>query len=209
MSLTVRKIAMMIHPARRQRRLSHGVSVENPAAIPASYPDQPTSSGGGGGISSLLNIIGQAEAPQGYNQYYSGIRSSDGPPRPLTSMTVNEVLAWQDSIDPKYPSEAAGRYQVMEDTLRGLVRQGKVSGGMRFDQAGQDRIARILAEGRGLNDYQSGRISAEMFANNLAREWAGLPVATGSKAGRSYYDGDGLNSATVGVNQVLAAIRGL
>lgn len=106
-----------------------------PVWVADALPDMPVTGvgGGGGGLWPLLNLIGKAEAPRGYDQYYGGIKSQHAPPRPLTQLTVNEVLAWQDSIDRYYNSEAAGRYQVMEDTLRGLVRAGQVSGSARFD----------------------------------------------------------------------------
>ena len=68
----------------------------------------------------LLNYIGSIEGPAGYDDYYRGVSSA--PPRALSTMSIREVLAWQDSIDATSRSEAAGRYQIMEDTLRGLVR---------------------------------------------------------------------------------------
>lgn len=166
------------------------------------------------GLGALLGLIGGVEAPQGYDQVYGGIRASDQPPRPLTTMTVNEVLAWQDSIDARYPSEAAGRYQVLEDTLRGLVRDRKVSGSARFDRATQDQIAVLLMERRGLNDYRSGRISSERFAQKLSQEWASLPAMTVDRKGRratgqSYYAGDGLNKSHVSQSAILAAVRSI
>ena len=178
------------------------------------YADPAPTGGGGGGLSSLLNLIGGVEAPQGYNQVYGGIRSADQPPKPLTSMTVNEVLAWQDSIDARYPSEAAGRYQVMEDTLRGLVRSGQVSGNARFNESTQDQIAVTLMKRRGLDDYQTGRISADKFAQKLSQEWASLPAITVDRKGRrasgqSYYAGDGLNRSHVAIDAILNAVRSI
>lgn len=170
------------------------------------YDTPPT---GGSGLSALLNVIGGAEAPAGYNQVYGGIKGADRPPKALTSMTVNEVLAWQDSIDSRYNSEAAGRYQIMEDTLRDQVRQGVVGGNELFNENTQDRLAENLMKRRGLDDYRAGRISANTFANNLSKEWAGLPVATGSKAGKSYYDKYNGNSARTSVEAVLDAIGGI
>ena len=59
-------------------------------------------------------------------------------------MTVREVLAWQDSIDPKYRSEAAGKYQIMEDTLRDEVGKGSVSLNDVFNASTQDRLGVAL-----------------------------------------------------------------
>lgn len=194
-----------------------GISPQDAPGFTASDPSysEPTAPvSGGAGLSGLLNLIGGVEAPQGYDQVYGGIRSADQPPKPLTSMTVNEVLAWQDSIDARYPSEAAGRYQVMEDTLRGLVRSGQVSGNARFDRNTQDSIAVTLMKRRGLDDYQTGRISADKFAQKLSQEWASLPAITVDKKGRSatgqsYYAGDGLNRSHVAIDTILSAVRSI
>lgn len=177
-------------------------------------PTTTTRGNTGGGATPLHDLIGSVEAPKGYNQVYGGIRRNDQPPKPLTSMTVNEVLAWQDSIDTRYNSEAAGRYQIMEDTLRGLKSQGKVGGNELFNEATQDRLATTLMERRGLNDFQAGRISQDQFAQNLSMEWASLPAIFSDKRGRpatgqSYYAGDGLNRSHLTRNQVLASVRGL
>ncbi|PIE10506.1 MAG: hypothetical protein CSA72_08345 [Rhodobacterales bacterium] len=168
---------------------------------------------GAGGVSSLLSVIGRAEAPRGYNQVWGGIAAADRPPRALTTMTVNEVLAWQDSIDNRYNSEAAGRYQIMEDTLRDLVMSGAVSGNQLFNAQTQDACAVALMKRRGLDSYRAGHISAATFADRLAREWAGLPVQKDQRGhkrhvrrGQSYYAGDSLNAATVSPDSVVRAI---
>jgi len=162
---------------------------------------------GGVNVQGLLNLIGKHEAPAGYNQVYGGTRLQ--PPQPITSMTVGEVLNWQSrSVAAGSASSAAGRYQFIRPTLSDLVSKGHVRRDDYFDQATQDRLGRVLMERRGLSSYQQGRISAERFANNLAREWASLPVVTGAKRGRSYYAGDGLNKALTTPEAVLAQIKG-
>lgn len=163
-------------------------------------------SGGGMGISAILNLIGMAEAPGGYDTVYAG--SKVRPPRPITQMTVGQVMDWQrQSINAGSVSSAAGRYQIIYKTMRSLVSRGVLSRGELFGRSAQDRAATALMRGRGLDGYQSGQLSLEDFANNLAREWAGLPVVSGSNAGRSYYDGYAGNSATVSADQVRAALR--
>jgi len=149
----------------------------------------------GAQLEPLLSFIRGLEAPKGYDQVWGGIRKGDLPPKPLTTMTVEEVLAWQDSIDPQYRSEAAGAYQILEDTLRGLARSLNLTGKELFNEAIQDRLAEELMKGRGLALYLAGTISAEEFCNRLAREWASLPLVSGSRKGQSYYGGDGLNRA--------------
>lgn len=154
----------------------------------------------------LLDFIGDIEAPEGYDQVWGKIQSADQPPRPLTQMSINEVLAWQDSIDPKYNSEAAGRYQIMEDTLRGLKRNLKLSGNERFDSAMQDRLAIGLMQEKGLDQFLAGRISVEQFGNGLSGVWAALPKVSGPNAGRSTYAGDGQNKALTSTDKFMSVL---
>ena len=117
-------------------------------------------------------------------------------------MTIQEVLDWQESIDATQLSEASGRYQIMEDTLRGynndkstgpgnpLYARAGLSGGDMFNPINQDKMAIVLLEGRGLSRFMRDEITREQFANNLAAEWASLPLVTGPNTGRSKYAGD-------------------
>jgi muramidase (phage lysozyme) len=166
------------------------------------------------GVGALLDMIGSKEAPKGYNQVYGGISRADQPPKALTSMTVREVLAWQDSIDPKYRSEAAGKYQVMEDTLRDEVGKGSVSLNDVFNASTQDRVGVALLRKRGLDSYQAGILSHEEFAQNLSQEWAALPAITRDARGRpatgqSYYAGDGLNKSHMSKTTLLDLVKGI
>lgn len=149
-----------------------------------------------------------------YQVVYGGIAAEDRPAKPLTSMNVAEVLAWQDSIDARYPSEAAGAPQVMEDTLRGLVDAGQIDPDAVFNEATQDHVAKLLMERRGLSKFVVGEISAEDFADNLAREWASLPVVRDQQGanryverGQSFYAGDGLNKAHADPDEFLSVVQ--
>lgn len=155
----------------------------------------------------LLDFIGEHESRGNYNVVWNGIAAKHRPKRPLTTMTIAEVLAWQDSIDPLYRSEAAGKYQILEDTLRGVYVEAGLGAKALFDEDNQDRLAEALLRRRGLGLYRSGAMTAEAFANSLAKEWASLPVVTGKKKGQSYYSGDGMNKALVNVEPFLAAVR--
>ena len=143
----------------------------------------------------LLDFIGTLES-NGYDDYYRNVAES--PPRRLTTMTVGEVLDWQDRIDARSNSEAAGRYQIMEDTLRGLVRQGVVPEDALFDATTQDALAVYLLDQRGWDPNRTGPNAGTDLArmgDAIAREWAALPVCSGIRAGRSAYDGLAGNSA--------------
>ena len=137
----------------------------------------------------LLDFIGALES-SGYDDYYRDVAES--PPRRLTTMTVGEVLDWQDSIDARSRSEAAGRYQIMEDTLRGLVDEGVVSENTLFNAATQDALALHLLQRRG---WDPARTDLTRLGDAIAHEWAALPVCSGLRAGRSAYDGLAGNTA--------------
>jgi len=154
----------------------------------------------------LLDFIAIPESRGEYNIVWGGIARHDRPPAPLVEMTIGEVLDWQDSIDSKYMSEAAGRYQIMEDTLRDIYKPAGFTRNDRFDEATQDALGFYLLKRRGWDDYIAGRIGALAFANSLAKEWASLPVVSGAKKGRSYYGEDGLNKSHVSVSAFLDAV---
>ena len=188
-----------------------GALLDGPAVPPRALPE---SNGGGrssGFVGGLLDLIGQAEAPGGYNQVYGGSKIQT--PRPITTMSVRGVLAWQDSsVAAGSASSAVGRYQIIRDTLRGLVSQGVLSINETFDPEAQDRAAVALMEEKGLSRYQSGQLTREAFAQGLSETWAGLPAFTRDSrgraaAGQSYYAGDGLNRATATQSQVVNALN--
>jgi hypothetical protein len=156
-------------------------------------------------VKHLLDFIAKYESRGDYNIVWGGIAQKHRP-GPLVKMTVGQVLNWQDSIDPLYMSEAAGRYQIMEDTLRELVSQGYADKLDLYDEGTQDRLAIALLKRRGLDSYLAGRITAEKFANFIAREWASMPVVSGPNKGRSYYAGDGLNKSHTPVADFVAAV---
>lgn len=152
----------------------------------------------------ILDVIGAAEAPGGYDTVFGGATSP--PPRPLTEMTLAELAAYQQQLRSEgSASTAAGRYQIMSYTLPDIIAGLGLDGTEVFTPELQDRMAMWLLERRGLQDFLDGRINIEQFADNLAQEWAGLPTA----GGESHYEGDGLNKATIGRSEVLEALQAL
>ena len=171
-----------------------------------------------GAVTPLLDFIGNKES-EGYDDISGLISQSRYPVKSLTQMTIQEVLDWQESIDRFQLSEAVGRYQIMEDTLRGynndssagpgnpLYTRAGISAGDLFSPQNQDKMAIILLNQRGLQKFVDGEITREQFANNLANEWASLPLVTGPNAGRSKYAGDSAgNKALTTVQEFLNAI---
>lgn len=123
--------------------------------------------------------------------------------KPLTSMSVQEVLDTQKSmISQGHESTALGAYQFINPTLQGLVNDLKIDPLLPFDQAMQDQLGYSLLQRRGWNEYKSGAISKDKLMDNLAGEWAALPLANGKSA----YEGVGSNKAGVGRDQFASAV---
>lgn len=150
----------------------------------------------------LLDVIGMAEAPEGYDTV-TGFATSQ-PDKPITAMTLGELAAYQQKIKAEGSSSTAvGRYQIMSYTLPDIIKGLGLTGSEVFTPELQDRMAMWLLERRGLQDFLSGKIDLNTFADNLAQEWAGLPLASG----KSRYEGDGLNAATIDRASVLESLR--
>lgn len=160
------------------------------------------------GQGGLLGYIADREGTkENYNAYFGNGRNQK---TDFTSMTVNDVLKWQDDfVNKGSPSSAVGRYQIIRKTMRSLVTELNLKGDELFDTQMQDRMAMHLLEKRGLSRYKKGQMSAERFANNLAMEWASLPVVSGPKRGLSYYAEDGLNQAHADPDRFLSFVETL
>ncbi len=140
----------------------------------------------------MLDFIGSLEAPGGFDTVYYGARIA--PPRPITTMSVGEVLDWQRrTVRGGSVSSAAGRYQIVRPTLKRMVDTGVVSRGETFDAATQQRLGLHLLRETG---YRAGDTSAAT-ANRIAGVWAALPRIGGPGAGRSVYEGIAGNHALV------------
>ena len=163
----------------------------------------------------LLKLIAEAESNGDLNAVWNGIRTDLRPLKPLVEMTVQEVSDWQHHIARQVASTAAGRFQIVSSTLRRLIKEGTLAADDLFNEATQEAAAMALLVDRGLEACAKGKMSVSDFANNVAKEWASLPLVAditlpdGSKklAGKSYYDNDGLNKARVKADEVVDAIR--
>jgi conjugal transfer mating pair stabilization protein TraG len=174
----------------------------NTGTTPVSPPlSQSSVSGGWSGA--LLDLIAAPESRGNYNAWY-GDAAQDRVD--LSSFTVDQVRDLQADLVQANGGSAIGRYQLLDDTLDGLVERLGLTGNERFTPALQDRMALQLAQDAGMDDWIAGRISDERFAENLSRVWAGLP-RDGSN--ESYYAGVQGNRATVDWNTVMASLRGI
>ena len=108
-------------------------------------------------VKPLLDFIGKHESRGDYNAIVWLVDKRRYPPKPVSNMTIGEVLDWQDSIDRYQNSEAVGKYQIMEDTLRGIYRPAGLDRNDMFNARNQDYLATYLLRRRGLTDQHRRR----------------------------------------------------
>ena len=124
----------------------------------------------------VFGLIGQLESRSDYNTMAGGENKKQ-----LTSMTINEVLQYQNSRGTNM--KAAGKWQIMPNTLRGLKKSMNLTGEELFTPKMQDRMAFELAMNRKGYRQFANATGAEKLAlmgaaqNDLAKEWASMPMA--------------------------------
>jgi muramidase (phage lysozyme) len=164
----------------------------------------------------LLNFIAETEvgcgAPQCYLTVYG--HNQGKLQKPLIDMTLSQVIAAQPAWSRRFGSSAAGAYQFMEATLKGLKSELNLLGSTKFSADLQDRLGYHLLKRRGYVEFMGGEIDRTEFARLLAAEWASFPVLAPTqgahrqlKRGQSYYAGDGLNEALVKPEEVEAVLE--
>jgi muramidase (phage lysozyme) len=147
----------------------------------------------------ILDFIAKKESGGDYNKQVGGRTDVE-----LTKMSIAEVMDYQKSMKSQgMESTALGKYQVISKTLAGLVQKGVVSPTDKFDAATQEKIGMALLEGRGFSKYKSGGLSADEFADNLAKEWAALPT----QSGKSHYAGVGSNKSLVSRESLMSQLQ--
>jgi muramidase (phage lysozyme) len=162
----------------------------------------------------LLDFIGSIEAPHGYDTVYGN--NQDKLAKPLTSMTIDQVISAGSSWSKMFGSSAAGKLQFMRATLVRLKSKLKLSGTELLNGGMQDRLGYQLLIERGYSDFMAGKIGPTAFGKALAQEWASFPVLAATKGatrqlkrGQSYYAGDGLNKSLVTPERVEAMLAQL
>ncbi len=135
-----------------------------------------------------LDQIGQAESGKmGYDAANRGKAGDmpNGMPG-LSSKKVGEVMKLQSEKQ----LFAAGRYQIIPETLSNLVRQGVVSMNDTFDKATQDKL------GKALYDKRIAAAGDDPIKQQyeLSKEWAAI---ANPYTGASYYAGVGNNKASI------------
>jgi conjugal transfer mating pair stabilization protein TraG len=151
----------------------------------------------GGPAGAVLDLIADPESRGNYNALFGDAGQQQ---LRLTDMTLEQVQQVQQQLVAERGGSPVGRYQIIDDTLGGLIERMGLSGQERFSPALQDRMALVLAGDAGLSAWQSGRMSDETFAGRLATIWAGLPK---DATNRSHYEGQAGNRAQVGWTSVV------
>lgn len=167
------------------------------------------------GAALLLAFVYETETsrrpPECYEVIYG--HRQDRLSKPLTRMTVDEVIAAQRTWSRSHGSSAAGAPQFIRKTLIGLKEELGLRGSQIFDANLQDRLAYHLLIRRGYHQFVNGEIDRTEFGRRLAGEWASFPVLDGTRGahrhvqrGQSYYAGDSLNKALVSPEKVEAVL---
>lgn len=135
-----------------------------------------------GAYKPFLDYVARAEGTAGgKNNGYdvtlaNGALLPGGKEQDLTKMTLDQIDAMQSGMlrhpGNRWNSSAAGRYQIVQKTLRGLRRDLGLRGDQLYDEALQDRLGAELARRRGAN------------AGPLGDEWASLKGGKGIEAAR-------------------------
>jgi hypothetical protein len=150
-------------------------------------------------VQAILSMVGEAESNNNYNAVFGGEHKN------LTKMTLNDVMSFQDTLVNTTGHSPVGRYQIKDSTLSEISKELGLTGDEIFDETLQDRLGTQLLRRRGLNDFMGGSLSIDKFQENLSQEWAALPR---DGSGLSYYDGDGVNKATVEHSNLIEILSG-
>jgi len=190
--------AARIAEFKARRQLERAGAAEMSARARGVQEAGPTGERPATSTAAVLDLIGRVESRGNYNVLVGGKTNPD-----LTSMTIKEVLEFQRSmIQQGHESTAVGKYQIIQETLQGLLKQGIVSPNETFSPNTQDKLATALLNQRGWPQYQSGKITADQMADAIAKEWASFPMPNGE----SYYKGKGSNKALIGRQEVLSLL---
>jgi len=166
-------------------------------------PPLSQSSVSGGWPGALLDLIAAPESHGNYNAWYGNAEQDRVD---LAGLTVDQVRDLQADLVRSTGGSAVGRYQLLDDTLDGLLDRMGLTGHERFTPVLQDRMALQLARDAGMEDWIRRRTSDEHFARNLSQVWAALPR---DASNRSQYEGIQGNRALVDWTSVIASLRSI
>lgn len=153
-------------------------------------------------VRDIGNLIAAGEG--GYNSVNLGKRGNYKAARTnLVESSIGDVMRSQKEGD----FRAAGKYQMMPDTLAGAVKAMHLDTSQKFDQAMQERIFKdylLTMKRPEIGAYLNGK-SDDLHAavKGVAKEWASVKDPD---TGRTHYD-DGHNRATVSSDAIAEALK--
>lgn len=155
---------------------------------------------------------------KGQHQYYYPLLKKD-----LSKYTVKEVMEFQSRSRDQYGQLwATGRYQIIPNTLKGLVNKGVVSPNDKYNKTTQDKLGMALIKERSrIWNYLNGTVpdtkqNLELASLEMAKIWASIGVPYDMQGSRrwvlknqSYYygGGDKAHVSTESVQKALKAFR--
>lgn len=152
----------------------------------------------------ILSLIGLHEGANNYDivTHYTRIQ----PDKPLTLMTIREVMDFQTKVvRAGAGSSAMGMYQYIRKTLADVAIRSGIGYDALFDRYNQDRLSRYSLDQCGFYRHD---VPDTQIGNCLAGVWAALPLVSGRNAGKSNYHNYNGNRALTSVDAVMSAIRG-
>lgn len=142
--------------------------------------------------------------------------------KPLSDYTVGEVMQFQ-----RHPRDrtgqlwATGRYQIIPDTLKGLIKNAKVSLSDKYDKQTQDKLGlQLLKDRKAVKLYIFGEVpdtteNLNKAITGVAMTWSSVGVPQDMKGkrrrikkGESYYSGGG-DRASISPESVGDALKKL
>jgi hypothetical protein len=157
-------------------------------------------------VRNLLDLIYSAESGRNYDAWNTQTKIKSE--RPLTELTVSEIMAIQDK-NKDNDGGAAGAGQIKKSTMQLLLNNKILSRDDKFTPEVQDRAHLFLLQNRGLNDFLSGQIDLNEYGHRLSKEYASLPSMKGKTPDMSYYEGEAKNSARVKPAEINAQLSAL
>lgn len=153
-----------------------------------------------GAVGEVLDFIARYESAGHYDVRNGGTRD----PR-ILNMTVAEILQYQRTAPwPGGESSAIGRYQYVRDTLEWMTGLMGINRNTQlFDEEFQDQLATYDMRRRcRLDQWLSGAIDSDQFAENLAQVWSSIPLSSGLSA----HHGIGSNRAGTSFSNAVAQL---
>ncbi len=159
----------------------------------------------GGPAKSLSELIARGESGGSYDIYNTGTAGVTGPPLKLSEMTIGEVM----NLQKQHKVFAAGKYQMIPDTLSEGVRMLGISPTEKFSPDIQERLFSEYLIGskrpeiqKYLNDPHPDEKTIHDYLKALSKEFAAV---ADPDTGKSYYDGSAKNAASITSAEALAA----